>query len=112
MWMTVVEAVIRWAVPFVLGGAVTLAVSATKKAKRREEEIKNKYSALENGIQCLLRAEIIRNHDKYTAKGFCPIYAREALTRAYSAYHALGGNDVATELFRDTLKLPTEAATK
>lgn len=110
MWMTVVEAVIRWAVPFILGGAVSAAVGATKKMKKREEELKTKYSALEDGIQCLLRAEIIRNHDKYTAKGFCPIYAREALTRAYSAYHALGGNDVATELFHDTLKLPTEAA--
>ena len=98
-----IETIIKWAVPFVCGGAVTWAVTYIKLRKKRE-------SALEEGLKCLLRAEIIRNHDKYTAKGFCPIYAREALTRAYAAYHALGGNDVATELFHDTLKLPTEAA--
>ena len=35
-------------------------------------------------------------------------YAKEALTRAYKAYHALGGNDVATELYHDIMELPTE----
>ena len=110
MWIQIVDAIIRWAVPFVLGGAVSIAISATRKTKKRDEDMKRKYAALEDGMQCLLRAEILRDHDKYTAKGFCPIYAREALTRAYAAYHALGGNDVATELFHDTLKLPTEAA--
>ena len=110
MWITIIDAIIRWAVPFVLGGAISVAISATKKVKRRDEEAKSEYFALKNGIQCLLRAEIIRNHDKYMAKGFCPIYAREALTRAYAAYHALGGNDVATDLYQEILKLPTEAA--
>lgn len=110
MWITIVDAIIRWAVPFVLGGAVSIAISATRKMKKRDEDMKRRYAALEDGTQCLLRAEIIRNHDKYTAKGFCPIYAREALTRAYAAYNALGGDDVATELFHNTLKLPTEAA--
>ena len=41
-------------------------------------------------------------------KGYCPIYAKEALTRAYKAYHALKGNDVATELYEETLRLPCE----
>ena len=39
---------------------------------------------------------------------YCPLYAKEALTRAYKAYHALGGNDVATELYHDCIALPTE----
>ena len=60
------------------------------------------------GVQCLLRAEIIRNHDKYMDKDFCPIYAKEALKRAYHAYHELGGNDVATGLYNETMALPTE----
>lgn len=64
--------------------------------------------AIRAGLQCLLRAEIIRTYDKATEKEFCALYAKEALTRAYKAYHALGGNDVATELYHDVMNLPNE----
>lgn len=38
----------------------------------------------------------------------CPIYAKEALRRAYTAYHALGGNDIATGLYNEVMALSTE----
>ncbi len=88
---------ISWLIPFLCGGAVTFAGTMLIKLK-----------AIKNGLQCLLRAEIIRSYDKYTERGYCPLYAKEALTRAYKAYHALGGNDVATELYPDIMELPTE----
>lgn len=97
----IIETIIKWAVPFVCGGAVTWAVTYLKLRKKRD-------SALESGVQCLLRAEIIRNHDKYIDKGYCPIYAKEALKRAYAAYHNLGGNDVATGLYNEVMALPTD----
>lgn len=96
-----IETIVKWAVPFVCGGVLTWAVTYIKLRKKRD-------SALESGVQCLLRAEIIRNHDKYIDKGFCPIYAKEALKRAYAAYHNLGGNDVATQLYHQVMDLPTE----
>lgn len=88
---------IGWLVPFLCGGAVTFIGTMLIKLK-----------AIKNGLQCLLRAEIIRSYDKYKERCYCPLYAKEALTRAYKAYHALGGNDVATELYNDTMELPTE----
>lgn len=96
-----IETIIKWAVPFVCGGTITWAVTYVKLRKKRD-------SALESGVQCLLRAEIIRNHDKYIDKGYCPIYAKEALKRAYAAYHNLGGNDVATGLYNEVMALPTD----
>lgn len=96
-----IETIIKWAVPFVCGGVLTWAVTYIKLRKKRD-------SALESGVQCLLRAEIIRNHDKYIDKGYCPIYAKEALKRAYAAYHALHGNDVATGLYNEVMALPTD----
>ena len=87
--------------PFVCGGIITWAVTYIKLRKKRD-------SALESGVQCLLRAEIIRNHDKYIDKGYCPIYAKEALKRAYAAYHVLHGNDVATGLYNEVMALPTD----
>nr|DAH23501.1 MAG TPA: minor structural protein [Caudoviricetes sp.] len=97
----IIETIIKWAVPFVCGGIITWAVTYIKLRKKRD-------SALESGVQCLLRAEIIRNHDKYIDKGYCPIYAKEALKRAYAAYHNLGGNDVATQLYHQVMDLPTD----
>lgn len=93
--------ILKWLIPAVCGGVLTWAVTYIKLRKKRD-------SALESGVQCLLRAEIIRNHDKYIDKGYCPIYAKEALKRAYAAYHELHGNDVATQLYNEVMTLPTD----
>ena len=77
---------ISWLIPFLCGGAVTFAGTMLIKLK-----------AIKNGLQCLLRAEIIRSYDKYTERGYCPLYAKEALTRAYKAYHALIYRDMTEE---------------
>ena len=99
--MDILEIIIKWAIPFLCGGVMTWCVATVKMHKNRE-------TALEQGVQCLLRAEIIRSHEKYIEKRHCPIYAKEALRRAYTAYHALGGNDVATQLYDEIMALPTE----
>lgn len=65
-----------------------------------------KHKAVQDGLQSLLRAEIIRQHEKSTERGFCPIYAKDAVRRAYEAYHALGGNGVITDLYTDIMNLP------
>ena len=97
----IVEKIISWTVPFVCGGIITGLLTYFK-------TLKWKNNAVEEGIQCLLRAEIIRNHDKYMDMGYCSIYAKEALKRAYHAYHELHGNDVATGLYNEVMALPTE----
>lgn len=67
-----------------------------------------RLKAIELGVQCLLRAELIRCYDKYMERGYCPLYAREALERAYGAYHGLGGNDVITDMMAKLRGLPQE----
>jgi hypothetical protein len=86
---------IGWIVPFLCGtvlGAVSMWFLILK--------------ALRDGVQCLLRAEIIRQNEKWTERGYCPVWAKQALSRAYKAYHALKGNDVATALYHETMELP------
>ena len=90
----VFEVFLKWFVPFLCGGAITLIGAVAVM-----------WRALRDGVCCLLRAEIIRQHEKWEEKGYCPIYAKEALRRAYKAYHALKGNDVATVLYEKTLEL-------
>lgn len=75
-----------------------------------EEKVKNE--AIAEGVQSLLRESIVNNYNRYTDKGYCPIYAKESIKKVYKAYHNLGGNDVATELYNKVLKMaetPKEA---
>ena len=95
-----------------ISGAVTLAnvifTAVFTALKERKRTKSMEQSNIEDGLQCLLRAEIICAHDKYTELGYCPIYAKESLHRAYTAYHNLGGNDIATALYNECLNLKDE----
>ena len=67
-----------------------------------------KYHAMEEGMQALLRESIISSYRYYKTKGYCEPEERVALAKTYNAYHDLGGNDIATDLYNRVLKLPTE----
>lgn len=74
---------------------------------------KKKDDAVADGVQCLLREKIIEKHAKYVEeKHYCPVYAKESIRKAYDAYHALGGNDVATSLYNELMALHTEPPEK
>ena len=100
-WIDVVETIIKWLVPVVCGWFLAW-ITLNKKSSK----------ALKNGMQCLLREKIIEKHEKWVERGYCPIYAKESLTKAYKAYHNLEGNDVATDLYKDTMALPEEPPKK
>ena len=70
--------------------------------------VKKMVKSLREGLLSLLRAELIRSYDKYSKKGFCPLYAKEALEKAYKAYSALGGNGAMQKVFEKTMELPIE----
>lgn len=76
-------------------------------SKRLKSE-QQKNEAIAQGMQCLLRESIVGAYNKYSDKGYCPIYAKESIKSAYKAYHDLGGNDVATELYNKILKMEEE----
>jgi hypothetical protein len=96
------ETFIKWLIPFLCGGIASLFGIIVSRAKLG----KKKQNALAVGLQCLLRAEIIRQYEKWNEKQYCPIYAKEALKRVFDSYHTLGGNDVATGLYDETMALP------
>lgn len=99
----IIKNIIEWAIPFILGGTVS-GIGTYIRMKKQHDK------AISTGVQCLLRAQIISYHERYTNEGYCPVYAKESLRRMYGAYHALGGNDVATALYEATLNLQTHSA--
>lgn len=99
--MMVIELILKWAVPFICGSAISGCVTYARMCRKHSK-------ALEDGVCCLLRSEILRNYKEYSRKGYCPNYAKEAESRTYKAYHALGGNDVATDKHEYIMRLPDE----
>lgn len=95
MYQFVLEKIAAWAIPLICATLLGMLISLWKIV-----------FAIKNGVQCMLRAEILRDHKEYVAKGFCPLYAKEALVKTYHAYHALGGNDIATQKFNEIMELP------
>ncbi len=72
--------------------------------------VKNLYkkmSALMQGTQALLRAELIRSGEKYVDRQYVEIYAKDAFDKAYWAYHGLGKNGTMDELHEQVMNLPT-----
>ena len=62
-----------------------------------------------NGVQALLRAQMIDDYNRYAEKGWAPIYARENFENCWKQYHALGANGVMDNLREKFLQLPTES---
>lgn len=85
----------------------TLGFIQNRAAKQLREE-KRKNDAIMLGVQSLLRESIVANYNKYQDREYCPIYAKESVKKVYEAYHALGGNDVATKLYHTMLDMPEE----
>lgn len=86
--------------------AVLTVAWRTVASRLKQEQAKNE--AIAEGVQSLLRESIVTNYNRYKDKGFCPIYAKESIKKVYCSYHNLGGNDVASGLYKELLEMPTE----
>lgn len=105
MKTAIISAIISCVVSFFVGGALTFIVAKMKGIVKREK-------ALGDGVQSLLRSQLIEWHDSFMEKGYCPLHIKDAATHTYEAYHALGGNGVITKMYEDLINLPEEKKEK
>lgn len=59
-------------------------------------------------MQAVLRNNIVAVHNRYIPMGLMPIHEKSALEHTYKSYHELGGDDVATTLYKQLMELPDE----
>lgn len=57
------------------------------------------------GTMLLLRVQLIEYHDKYMKLGEIPSYAYSNFCEMYDAYHNLGGNGMATKMYKEIEEL-------
>lgn len=58
------------------------------------------------GVQALLRSQMIHDYNKFTEKGYAPIYAKQNFENMWTQYHNLGANGVMDEIHRAFITLP------
>lgn len=85
----------------------------TKAREEADTETSAKISALEEdtrtlkeGVKAQLRSEMIADFEKWSARGWAPVYARENFESRWQAYHGLGANGVMDDLRAKFLALP------
>ena len=75
---------------------------------KKQQTLFQRYHAVNDGMKCLLRAEIIRDHSHYVNMGYIPMYAMQNVLESYCAYHSLGGNGTITKMVEELKQLPTK----
>ena len=77
---------------------------ADEKIKREEEE--KKRQALENGVQALLRNELVKNFREYKIKNEVTLLDKENMDHMFTEYFNLGGNGMMKEVYDEFQKIP------
>lgn len=101
----------EWVGPLISGASVVMVAvieAAAARERKRTREGNQKSDAIKNGVQALLRRELISEYNHYSECGHIPIYGMENVLDMYNAYKALGGNGTAAKLVEALKRLPTE----
>ena len=72
----------------------------------KNKKIKADMISLKLGVQALLRSEMIDNYNKWSERGYMPIYAKENFESCYTQYHNLGANGVMDSIYEKVMSLP------
>lgn len=73
--------------------------------KSKDEREQKKEAALEEGVLCLLRVQLIEYHDKYMSLGYISSHGYENWSFMYKAYKALNGNGMIEHMNEDIEEL-------
>ena len=82
-----------------LFGAVLAAGGALRKRTITRQK------AIENGVQDLLRLEILDNYERSKQEGKISVARKDAIDSAYKSYHALGGNGTITRVHEEIMQM-------
>lgn len=76
--------------------------------KTKMDNLSARQKAVEQGVQALLRNELIRRYREYETKGEMTILDKENITAMFEEYKNLGGNGTVKSMYDDLMKLDTK----
>lgn len=101
MEINILQMILSYLIPTILGGIMGFISTKLKRNKKRD-------LAIENGVQALLRNEIIRRYREFELKGEIPILDKENLEEMFEQYKNLGGNGTVKKMMDELLSLETK----
>lgn len=96
--INILQIILSYLLPTILGGIVGFISTKLKKNKKKD-------LAIEQGVQALLRNEIIRRYREFELKGEISILDKENLEEMFEQYKNLGGNGTVKKMMDDLLNL-------
>lgn len=100
------EFIVKYWLEFLFSTAISGLVVAYKLLKNKQNQQDKKNKAIENGVQALLRNELIRRYREYETKGEISIIDKENIEHLFQEYKNLGGNGTVKKMYDELLELP------
>lgn len=97
----IINVITSYLIPTILGGILGFISTKLKKNKKKD-------LAIEQGVQALLRNEIIRRYREFETKGEISILDKENLEEMFEQYKNLGGNGTVKKMMDELLELKTK----
>lgn len=89
-------------------GVPTVVLALYAVVWRAIKKTREDNKAIKQGIQAMLRSQMISEWNKWSEKGYAPIYARQNFENCWEQYHTLGANGVMDDIHVRFFQLPTE----
>ena len=99
--MNILQMILSYLIPTILGAILGFIATNFKKNKKKD-------LAIEQGVQALLRNEIIRRYREFESKGEISILDKENLEEMFEQYKNLGGNGTVKKMMDELLNLKTK----
>ena len=99
--MNILQMILSYLIPTILGTILGFIATNFKKNKKKD-------LAIEQGVQALLRNEIIRRYREFESKGEISILDKENLEEMFEQYKNLGGNGTVKKMMDELLNLKTK----
>lgn len=101
MEVNVLQIILNYIVPLALGTLIGFLSTKLKTQKKKDK-------AIEEGVQALLRNELVRRYREYETKQEMSILDKENVEAMFKQYENLGGNGTVKKMYEDLLELPTK----
>ena len=104
----ILKIILSYLIPTAIGAILGVVSTRLKKNKQIDEEKEKKEKAIEEGLQALLRNELVNRYREYETKGELSILDKENIEAMFKQYEILGGNGTVKHLMEELLSLPTK----
>ena len=101
MEVNILQIILNYIVPLMLGSIIGFLGTKLKNMNKKDK-------AIEEGVQALLRNELVRRYREYETKQEMSILDKENVEAMFRQYENLGGNGTVKKMYEELLELPTK----